>query len=112
MGRDPQVQEHPVNFPNFQVGQDVTDIRKIALDQNFSPAKGMQALFGCGDGIVIPVDADQQAVGSGTLQNRPCMAAAPQGPVHVDAAACAPQRLNNLLEHDRLVKGTHAMDLP
>ena len=83
-GGDPQIEEHPVRQLDALLVQDLPDAVKIAFYQGDPVPEGPEPLPGGSQSVLVPVDADQAARGE-ALCDLIRMAAAPQGPVHIDA---------------------------
>lgn len=58
-GGDTQVEQHTVRPVYVQVGEDVADAVKIAVDQRHPVPVFRQTLLRGGNGRLIPVDADE-----------------------------------------------------
>ena len=81
-----EVEHDAVDAVDAEPREDLLQVGVVSLDEELALSEGLQNPSGLRKGIVVPVDADQNAAGGRGLEDSPGMTSAAHGAVHVNAA--------------------------
>jgi len=101
--RHPEVEHDAVDPFDPDPGEDVLQVGVVALDEDRAPPEGLERPRRFSQGVVVPVDPDQDAAGGCGGQDRPRVPAPAQGAVHVNPVRPEAERVEELLEQHGLV---------
>ena len=95
IGRDAQVEEHAIDAVDAQLLEHPVDLAEVAVAQHHPVTEGSQGLRRGLQRVLVPIQSDQDAVGSSGLEDQSGMAAAAQSAVDKDLSRLRLQALQN-----------------
>src|SRR6266567_4480733 len=101
VGRNPQVEQEAVDPGDAELREKLAELGEIPVKEPRPRPKRSEPVAGRSQRRLVPVEADQDAVGGRGLQDQGRMAGAAKGPVQVNPARLWGEKAEDLRRQDR-----------